>query len=1131
MNSMKRFLFFILVSLVCTLHAANDESLPALDSTWMAFRNNHPYGFQTVGLRHSAEGSIFVISEPSESVSKEAVAKLFQQYGGKTVIKQKQFGYDGWLSDIVGQVRFQSANQEKAFTHDLFTLLYGTDYKAYYTDLDNPQRHVYYSPYELNYSISAAELMTWFIDDNEMLRDASGVTKNISSWLASSFQESNKLLFSVERGFVVWLINTKKVSSGDKLFKTNARKFSLDSDLIIGAFGKKCGNVAVIAREREVPVDVLPPLRIETLTLLATTSNKSLAQSYERYNVFAGKLKGNKDFAPIYLSDELWHTEYGNLLNVADQMLKSWSQNGKIDYYDFDYPKPIDWAFRNGAIEDMGSEQLTYNWNTKGAGYIIEDDYDVYAINRTGSLPVSYFPDGKEGQMEDKVYDAEELAYDFFSQLNNPELVRVVQYAAFYQILTYFRDGAGSNSSRTSDSSLPDYRVFDSYVENILRFVDTVSDISNTTLYQSGLKRFKERVVEAEDVTQLLTEYMNNDPYGEFGSYLAKCLDLGSLLEIMLGPTESSMEETFRYYVDTNITILKQYMDEYKNEYKTFPYAEAAKYIVSPRELQYQAELIGDKINKLNEDYHKVYDDLYDKYYRNLEKLDKESSELEKNVCPWAQPISLKEDRFSDLVLPELELLEHEIMWLELQLQSKRRQTLNVREGDTVALNALKEVSELENKLANAKERKKALEKSSTRKKAPVKKEKEEEDLYDKVFKRLQRISNNALYIHWPAVNALIDKWNANVEIGERMTKMQNAFIVKLQPYVDQRDRLYSLQVGDKQQKAIGALNWLLTDPTPYAEPSGAFFADKLPQHKRWTKSPSMTCSFNGTGYGGHNLDAHVTPVKSSADVPQGKCRVTFQDGNRVISVAKADRKRITPEVLRQVERRVATDNTLVNLPPTPPTRPKTTLLASGTPQTGRGYNAASLGIPTSTPRTARVGTTEVKTVDEFVSARAAQSSSSGEVRMKRYSEREYLVESDGQQYVLERSESNTVDLNDMSPTLQEELRGNSAAVIMTPKAGATSNQGYRTAKVEIICPREVVPEVKASINNMMGNPSIDANNSFKILRNLRMDIRESNPNFNAKDIQLEEVLFSHIIILEINKERDGQQFHYGNAA
>ena len=63
------------------------------------------------------------------------------------------------------------------------------------------------------------------------------------------------------------------------------------------------------------------------------------------------KLPGGKDYAPILLSDELWHTEYGNILNVTDQMLKSWSENGDVEYHTFTYPKPLDWAFNDGAVQ------------------------------------------------------------------------------------------------------------------------------------------------------------------------------------------------------------------------------------------------------------------------------------------------------------------------------------------------------------------------------------------------------------------------------------------------------------------------------------------------------------------------------------------------------------------------------------------------------------------------------------------------------------------------------------------------------------------------------------------------------------------------------------------------------------
>lgn len=245
------------------------------------------------------------------------------------------------------------------------------------------------------------------------------------------------MYYSKESGFIVWILGTGECDK--KEFRIAARKFSLDSDLIFGAI-KSDNTVAIIARERCVPIYELSPMRQETLCLLASTDNNELAQSYERTSLFAGKQKGGKDFAPIYLSDELWHTEYGNILNVTDQMLKSWSENGMIDYVDFDYPKPVNWAFNSGVSTDLGVSQLTYNWNTEGVGYIVEDDsYDIYALNRTGSLPVSYIPGESEGISDkDPVYLAEQQAYDFFSNLSSPELVKVVQYAAMYQIFTNF---------------------------------------------------------------------------------------------------------------------------------------------------------------------------------------------------------------------------------------------------------------------------------------------------------------------------------------------------------------------------------------------------------------------------------------------------------------------------------------------------------------------------------------------------------------------------------------------------------------------------------------------------------------------------------------------------------------------
>jgi hypothetical protein len=56
------------------------------------------------------------------------------------------------------------------------------------------------------------------------------------------------------------------------------------------------------------------------------------------------------DWAPIYLSKQLIDTEFGALLNITDQMLKSWSMAGQIDYLYFDYPlRPTGTRFAFGA--------------------------------------------------------------------------------------------------------------------------------------------------------------------------------------------------------------------------------------------------------------------------------------------------------------------------------------------------------------------------------------------------------------------------------------------------------------------------------------------------------------------------------------------------------------------------------------------------------------------------------------------------------------------------------------------------------------------------------------------------------------------------------------------------------------
>lgn len=421
------------------------------NSFWLEFRERNPYNIQIAAIKSYDDNSYNVLlSEPSEDVSEKDIKKFFKKYNGTIETYKSPIGLDGWLKDAVISFNDIKQSEFEKMTDDLFRMLYGTDYKADLLDFSSIPNFTAYSKSDLNMHVSEEELRSWLIDNEESFSSMDSTTiGNIDSLLTNSQQG---IYYSCNPGFVLWILS--EGTNNSDTFKVNSRIFSLDSDIILGAI-KKNGNVAIIGREREESLWELPPMRSETLQILAATKEDELAQSYERTRLLAGKLNGKdggKDWAPILLSDALWHTEYGNILNVTDQMLKSWSQNGDIEYEHFQYLKPTAWAFENGVSDDLGVSTLTYNWNTEGVGYIVDDgDYQIYALNRTGSLPVSYIPGESEGiSSNDPVYQAEELAYDFFSSLSNTSLVRVVQYASMYQI---FRNMGISIDENVDDDS------------------------------------------------------------------------------------------------------------------------------------------------------------------------------------------------------------------------------------------------------------------------------------------------------------------------------------------------------------------------------------------------------------------------------------------------------------------------------------------------------------------------------------------------------------------------------------------------------------------------------------------------------------------------------------------------------
>ena len=1056
------------------LNASNGQSpTDAMDETWQKFRQIHPYGYQTVALKHVDGECVFIISEPSESVTEGALEALFRRYGGSMTVKHQPLGYDGWLADAVGRVNFPNGEVPDNFTQDLFNLLYGTDYKAFYTDLDNPSEHVYFSEYRLNYSISAAELYKWFVTDKEEFNTPSGITKTVKELLTTKSNVTNELFYSKNRGFVTWIVSPDKINESDKYFKTNARRFALDTDLIIGAIGKKGGKMAIIARERVVPVTVLPPLRIETITLLATTDNDELAQSFEMYDVFAGKTSENIDMAPIYLSDELKHTEYGNLLNMTDQMLKSWTENNDVHDYNYNYPTPIDWAFNEGVFRDLNmGHSLTYNWNTAGAGYVIKDwnGLDIYAVNRTGCLPVSFIPEGMEGKTDKRVNDAEELAFDFFSELNSPELVREVQYATLYQIFRYF-DIPPQQELKTIEQWRNNIGF--SISQSSFHLSDFQKNTDSKSVLNSPFNRhLLDSLSKSKKTIDLDDPFLSDVLETSHPKASSSTTDPKALFNSLYNCVEDLLR--FSMYLDTPehhdscksegyIRFMERYdknsaQDYITNLIKNDPYGGFGTYL-------YEKLVSIDDIDGFNKPDEFWIKQEYDYYL---------SSSID-SICNYIGRYQSCYGAF-----PYKEASKYIV----------------------------------------------------------------DRNAWEKEIRRL----NESNDLHYKEYNAVVDEFNANVKkhnaqntyfnFGNPLLELERTEVQRILKYLDSEIeknskeilRLYALMPNTNQKKALGTLNWLLTDPIPYDEPIGPFYADKCTSHKQWAKSSPVTCSsFHRSGgyYGGHNLSAHVSPIslaskapKSGKAIKEGYCFVSLEKGQKVITVANVDKAKITPKVLRIIEREtvVTEKGEMFKLPKAPKERPKIAIIEKGNTNETRGFDKIKHSTNVSSKEVFVEGK-EVKTSAELREAVANGSVDNGTnavktICFKDYSARKVHVQStELGECIIERSPRESLNLNNFSDDIKVISQNDGTLKLTLEQFPETlpDNGKWKSGTLEITIPNQNATSAKEALKKVRALPKQNIDNTFKWKQKLNLELQEFDPGFNINDIKCEFNLTGYI--------------------
>ena len=452
-------------------------------SAWTHFRQLHPYPYQSIAANREPDGSlVLIISEPPPSLSKDSLHEAVQTIFGDSLISSKRLrwgiGTDGWVEDLVLKIKGNDVAQSAPIKDGIFLdrigmldeALYGTTFGGGFERLDAPSSTAWTNTAS-NLDVSSREIRTWLGDDTLTWQSVNYDGDPHFSWadickrsLFGTFRSSDNSLVMLTFPTSM-LIKTQKDPSAFGSFQIPFREFAVSSQSVFGGVWQVHGQTAILGRIRTQPVNELPPLRFETFALLAARPEDELSQSYERNAIFAGKLMTgayiHKDWAPVYLSGALIDTELGALLNITDQMLKSWSQAGNVEYLYFTYPKPGTFPFDNQALLDvlkkkLKTHEVLFNWNTSGSAVIVEGaPFSVLVARETGALPVTYGANGRPAsQGGENVFGYEEEAYKYFAGLHNPNLARVVQYTVLYQLFRAIAKDVAANQHDAAPTTI-----------------------------------------------------------------------------------------------------------------------------------------------------------------------------------------------------------------------------------------------------------------------------------------------------------------------------------------------------------------------------------------------------------------------------------------------------------------------------------------------------------------------------------------------------------------------------------------------------------------------------------------------------------------------------------------------------
>lgn len=502
----KRVIVGTLLFLCCILHLSAATYRDVGDNVWKEFREKFPVPFRTIACHEMNDGRrVYIISEPPNNVSLNAVEKIFNGFVHFTWTNSTRIGYDGIMRDIVVYTDGIPDFCHKQIVTDLNQLLYGTTYKASYLSLPykGKPKSCFYDM-DINVTVNDKALYDWFCGGINRFKNVLTGTITTSYELIESKQFG--VFAGINNNIVVWCIPSKTdISGSGYLFHI----FQIESDLLLGAIYSN--DVVMIAgRKRLCDIVSVPPLREDEALMLAA-AKEEIYQSLNITTPVYCKIDGIYDWCPAWVSDNIAHSEYAHLLTVTDNYLKFWLSYDNYDLVGYNNCKP-------GVPFDKkifdGIRSIRYNWNTKE--WVNESNYNNYShnysilyFNNIGCLNFNLFNTIADTSLARN----ERLAYDYFIKCRSADVFRAAQYTMLYEIFRRFDITASKNKyqNTTHNSFLPFLTSAITILTRIKNLTDAEIDNISKEIYKNKIEPLLLNLSEQEKVDFVKDEYYVED--------------------------------------------------------------------------------------------------------------------------------------------------------------------------------------------------------------------------------------------------------------------------------------------------------------------------------------------------------------------------------------------------------------------------------------------------------------------------------------------------------------------------------------------------------------------------------------------------------------------------------------------